>query len=102
MSDNDARGSEGPLLLSHESNMYLQGHVAELTKVKRLRPFLFPPQLKICMCSSSCSNIVYSKVISSGSHRSLSAPACCRTASPRRQRASCTTPTGTGGTGHPR
>ncbi len=54
------------------------------------------------MCSSSCSNIVYSKVISSGSHRSLSAPACCRTASPRRQRASCTTPTGTGGTGHPR
>ncbi len=103
MSDNDARGSEGPLLLSHESNMYLQGHVAELTKVKRLRPFLSPPpQLKICMCSSSCSNIVYSKVISSGSHRSLSAPACCRTASPRRQRASCTTPTGTGGTGHPR
>lgn len=82
--------------------MYLQAMLQSSLKLKRLRPFLFRPQLKICMCSSSCSNIVYSKVTSSGSHRSLSAPACCRTASPRRQRASCTTPTGTGSTGHSR
>ncbi len=43
MSDNDARGSEGPLLLSHESNMYLQGHVAELTKVKKTASVFVPP-----------------------------------------------------------
>ncbi len=49
MSDNDARGSEGPLLLSHESNMYLQGHVAELTygwKLKDCGLFCSPRNLK--------------------------------------------------------
>lgn len=35
MSDNDALGSDGTLLLSHKSNMSLQSHDAELTKVKK-------------------------------------------------------------------
>lgn len=62
MSDNDALGSEGPLLLSHKSNMHLQGRVAELTKVKK-DCVLFPLHLKICMrSSSSWLNIVYCKV----------------------------------------
>ncbi len=43
MSDNDALGSEGPLLLSHKSNMYLQGRVAELTEVKKTASFFVSP-----------------------------------------------------------
>lgn len=41
MSDNDALGSDGTLLLSHKSNMSLQGHDAELTKVKKTEHFFF-------------------------------------------------------------
>ncbi len=52
MSDNDARGSEGPLLLSHESNMYLQGHVAELTKVKKTASFFVPPRNLKYVCAA--------------------------------------------------
>lgn len=43
MSDNDALGSEGPLLLSHKSNMSLQGRVPELTKVKKTAHFFVFP-----------------------------------------------------------
>lgn len=62
---------------------------------------LFFLHLKLCICSSSCQNNVYCKVakVAGLTHRS---PACCCTARSRRQRASSKTPTGTGGTGHPR
>lgn len=55
-------GAKGPFCYLINQICTSRAVLQSSLKLKRLRPFLFPPHLKICMCSSSCSNIVYCKV----------------------------------------